>query len=182
VIWLVLAHFLAFLVDPVLGTRRFGREQDLRNLVLWKRLRPLPRQCPRRLTHGEEPTLALMVAEFAPQTTGTQYRRDRCLLPFRPDTILNRHREPVRHKRMWQAPPRCQRLGNVRGPPAVPRAARPQRRRATIWRGCFTVETLCPKMLPVLFFIELGLRRLHLAFPSRGGREFAHILPRAGCQ
>ena len=52
----------------------------------------------------------------------------------------------------------------------------PQRRRATTWRdfirshkdqllACdfFTVETLCLKTIHVLFFVELGTRRVHLA-------------------
>jgi len=63
---------------------------------------------------------------------------------------------------------------------AAPRRHRvppaPQRRRATSWRafinrhkdqllacGCFTVETLLLQTLHVLFFIEMGTRRVHLA-------------------
>ncbi len=74
-------------------------------------------------------------------------------------------------------------LGHAVSPSAVRAALRrhrvppaPQRRRATTWRDCiqqhkeqllacdfFTIETLCLRTLHVLFFIEVGTRRVPLA-------------------
>ncbi len=78
----------------------------------------------------------------------------------------------------------------------------PQRRRATTWRdfirshkdqllACdfFTVETLCLKTLHVLFFIEVGTRRVHLAgctahptaaWVTQQARQFAWTVQDAG--
>ena len=47
VFWFVLTHFVAFLVDLVVGTRRGDREKDLQSLVLRHQVRLLQRQRPR---------------------------------------------------------------------------------------------------------------------------------------
>ena len=99
-LWFVLGHFVAFLVDLVLGTRRGNREKDLQILVLRHQVRLLQRQRPRppRLTHGKKLTLAVLAAALARLTTGPRSRLDQYLLLFKPDTILTWHRELVRGK------------------------------------------------------------------------------------
>jgi len=217
VFWFVLGHFVAFLVDLVLGTRPGDRDKDLQILVLRHQLRLAQRQRPRPpwLTRGEKLTLAVLAAALARLTTGPRNRLDQYLLLFKPDTILKWHRELVRRK--W-----TYRRGNRGGRPAIPseiealvlRLARenprwghrriqgelgkighavsasavraalrrhrvppaPHRRQTTTWRdfiqrhkdqvlACdfFTVETLWLKTLHILFFVEVGTRRVHLA-------------------
>jgi len=217
VLWFVLGHFVAFLVDLVLGTRRGNREKDLQILVLRHQVRILQRQRPRppRLTRGEKLTLAVLGAALARLTVGPRHQLDRYLFLFRPDTILGWHRELVRRKwtyrrvnpggrptipsevealvlrLAWENPRwghrRIQgelgKLGHAVSASAVRAALRrhrvppaPQRRKATAWRefirahkdqllACdfFTVETLFLKTLHVLFFLEIGTRRVHFA-------------------
>ena len=70
-LWFVLAHFVAFLVDLVIGARQRGRDKDLQILVLQHQVRLLQRQRPRppRLTRGEKLTLAVLAAALARLTT-----------------------------------------------------------------------------------------------------------------
>src|SRR5439155_2594571 len=100
VFWFVLAHFVAFLVDLVLGTRPGSREKDLQILVLRHQVRLLQRQRPRppRLTRGEKLTLAVLTTALARLTAGPRHQLDQYLLLFKPDTILKWHRELVRRK------------------------------------------------------------------------------------
>src|SRR3954447_13553373 len=100
VFWFLLGHFVAFLVDSVLGTRPGDREKDLQILVLRHQLRLAQRQRPRpsRLTRGEKLTLAVLAAALARLTAGPRSRLDQYLLLFTPDTILKWHRELVRRK------------------------------------------------------------------------------------
>jgi hypothetical protein len=217
VFWFLVGHFVAFLVDLVLGTRPGDRDKDLQIVVLRHQLRLAQRQRPRppRLTRGEKLTLAVLAAALARLTARPRGRLDQYLLLFKPDTILKWHRDLVRRK--W-----TYRCGNPGGRPAIPaeveslilQLARenprwghrriqgelaklghpvsasavlavlrrnrvppaPQRRRVTTWRdfiqrhkdqalACdfFTVETLWLKTLHVLFFLEVGTRRVHLA-------------------
>ncbi len=99
-VWFVLAHLVAFLVDLVLGMRRHDRDKDPQILVLRQQVRLLQRQRPRppRLTRGEKLTLAVLVTALARLTTGPRSHLDQWVLLFKPDTILKWHRELVRRK------------------------------------------------------------------------------------
>jgi len=99
-LWFVLGHFVAFLVDLVLGTRRGDRDKDLQILVLRHQLRLAQRQRPRppRLTRGEKLTLAILAAALVRVTVSQRVPLDQYLLLFKPDTILKWHRELVRRK------------------------------------------------------------------------------------
>ena len=217
VFWFVLAHLVGFLVDLVFGARQRGRDKDLQIMVLRHQVRLLQRQRPRapRLTRGEKLTLAVLAAALARLTTGPRHQLDQYLLLFKPNTILQWHRELVRRKwtyrrtsrggrptipaevdalilRLARENPRwghrriqgeLGKLGHTVSASAVRAALRrhrvppaPQRQRATTWRAfitrhkeqllaCdfFTVETLLLKTLHVLFFLEVGTRRVHLA-------------------
>ncbi len=105
VFWFVLMHFVAFfvdvVVDVVVGTRPGNREKDLQILVLRHQVRLLQRQRPRppRLTRGEQLTLAVLAAALARLTADPRRQLDQYLLLFKPDTILQWHRELVR--RTW---------------------------------------------------------------------------------
>src|SRR3954469_4797183 len=96
----MLGHFIALLVDLVVGTRRGDREQDLQILVLRHQLRLAQRQRPRppRLTRGEKLTLAVLTAALARLTVGPRHQLDQYLLLFKSDTILKWHRALVRRK------------------------------------------------------------------------------------
>jgi len=172
---------------------------------------------------------------------GPRRQLDRCVLLFKPDTILAWHRALVRRKwtyrrtnqggrpsistaiealilRLARENPRwghrrvqgeLGKLGHAISASAVRAALRrhrvppaPQRRRATTWRAflqqhkdqllaCdfFTVETLWLKTLHILFFIEVGTRRVHLAgctahptaaWVTQQARQFAWTLQEAG--
>jgi len=217
VVWFVLAHVVAFLVDLATGMRLGDRDKDLQILVLRHQVRLLQRQRPRppRLTRGEKLTLAVLAAALARLAVGSRHQLDQYLLLFKPDTILSWHRDLVRRKwthrrtdlggrpaiptevrslilRLAREHPRwghrhiqgeLGKLGHAVSASAVRAALRrhrvppaPQRQRATTWRefinrhkdqllACdfFTVETLCLKTLHVLFFLEVGTRRVHLA-------------------
>ena len=241
--WPVLAHLVTFLVDLVLGLRWRDRDKDLQILVLRHQVRLLQRQRPRppRLTRGEKLTLAVLAAALARLTAGPRGQLDRCLLLFKPDTVLRWHRELVRRKwtyrrrnlggrpaiateiealilRLARENPRwghrriqgeLGKLGHAVSASAVRAALRrhrvppaPQRRRATTWRdfirahkeqllACdfFTVETLWLKTLHVLFFLEVGTRRVHLAgctahptaaWVTQQARQLAWTLQEAG--
>src|SRR6476620_10522527 len=82
-------HFVAFLVDLVVGTRPSNRDKDLQILVLRHQVRLLQRQRPRppRLTRGEKLTLAVLAAALARPTTGARHQLDQYLLLFKPDTV-----------------------------------------------------------------------------------------------
>lgn len=66
--WFVFTHFVAFLVDLVLGMRPGNRDKDLQILVLRHQVRLLQRQRPRppRITRAEKLTLAVLTAALAP--------------------------------------------------------------------------------------------------------------------
>src|SRR6476469_8795930 len=99
-VWFVLTHFVAFIVDLVLGTRPGDRDKDLQIRVLRHQLRLAQRQrpCPPRLTRGEKLTLAVLAAALARLTAGPRSHLDQYLLLFKPDTILKWHRALVRRK------------------------------------------------------------------------------------
>src|SRR3954454_8917607 len=114
-VWFVLGHFVAFLVDLALGTRPGDRDKDLQILVLRHQLRLAQRQrpCPPRLTRGEKLTVAVLAAALARLTAGSRDQLSQYLLLFKPDTILKWHRELVRRK--W-----TYRRTNPGGRPTIP--------------------------------------------------------------
>jgi hypothetical protein len=79
VVWFVLGHLVAFVVDLVLGTRSGDRDKDLQILVLRHQLRLAQRERPRppQLTRGEKLTLAVLAAALARLTAGPRCRLDR---------------------------------------------------------------------------------------------------------
>ncbi len=215
-LWFVLAHLLAFLVDLVTLTRRPDRDKDLQILLLQHQLRLVQQRPQPRLTHWEKLTLAVLTAKLAHLTAGPRAQLDRYVLLFKPDTILKWHRELVRRKwtvrrtaaggrpairaevealilRLARENPgwgygrlqgELRKLGHPLGrstvrdvlrrhgvPPAPVRRRQPSTWRAFLQRhrdqllACdfFTVETLFLQTVYVLFFIELGTRRVHLA-------------------
>ena len=99
-VWFVLGHLVAFVVDLVRGTRSGDRDKDLQILVLRHQLRLAQRQRPRPpwLTRGEQLTLAVLTAALARLTAGPRRQLDRYLLLCKPDTLLTWHRELVRRK------------------------------------------------------------------------------------
>lgn len=217
-VWFVLLHLGAFLVDLLTATRRTDRDKDFEILLLRHQLRLLQRERPRppRLSRWEKLTLAVLTAKLARLTDGPRARLEHVVLLFKPETVLGWHRELVRRKwttrrrttggrpatsaevealilRLARENPtwgyrRIQgelaKLGHLLGhvtvrtilrrhglPPAPER-----RRRGNTWRAflsrhrdqllaCdfFTVETLFLQTLYVLFFVQLGTRRVHLA-------------------
>ena len=92
--WFVLAHSVACLLDPVVGTRRGDRETGLQILVLRQHLRLLRRRRPHppRRTHGEKPTPAVLTAALARSTSGPRRQLGRYLLLCQPDIVLQWHR------------------------------------------------------------------------------------------
>ncbi len=216
-VWLILGHLIAFLVDLIAGRRAAMDEKDLEIAVLRHQLRILERKRmrPPRLARWEKLTLAVLAAKLA-GLVGERSELRRSLVLFQPETVLRWHRDLVRQK--WT----FRRSGAVGRPPlaadlealvlrlaaengrwgysrihgelrklghAVSRSAvrdllkrrhvapAPQRgRRGDSWRAflrrhgeqllaCdfFTVETLFLQTVHVLFFIEIGTRRVHLA-------------------
>jgi putative transposase len=115
VFWFLVGHFVAFLVDLVLGTRPGDRDKDLQILVLRHQLHLAQRQRPRppRLTRGEQLTLAVLAAALTRLTAGPRSYLDQYLLLFKPDTSLTWHRALVRRK--W-----TYRRENPGGRPAIP--------------------------------------------------------------
>jgi transposase InsO family protein len=217
VFWFVLAHLAAFLVDLATTGRRGDRDRVLEIALLRQQLRILQRQRPRppRLTRAEQLTLAVLTAALARLAAAPRRQLERCVLLFKPDTVLGWHRALVRRKwtyrranlggrptipaeveglilRLARENPRwghrriqgeLAKLGYAVSASAVRAALRrhrvppaPQRRQATMWHqfitrhtdqllACdfFTVETLFLKTIHVLFFLEVGTRRVHLA-------------------
>ena len=98
--WFVLAHLVRLLVDLATAGRRGDRDQALEIVLLRQQLRILQRQRPRppRITRAEKLTLAVLTAALARMAGGPRRQFDRCVLLFKPDTILAWHRELVRRK------------------------------------------------------------------------------------
>ena len=97
--WFVPTHMVAYLVDLVSVRRRPDRDKDLQILLLQHQVRLLQRQRPQpRLTRWEKLTFAVLTSRLAQCTAGPRSRLDRCVLLFKPDTVLKWHRELVRRK------------------------------------------------------------------------------------
>src|SRR5262245_38059473 len=82
-----------FLIDLATAGRRGDRDQAL-ELVLLRRQRPRPP----RITRAEKLTLAVLTAALARLAGGPRRQLERCVLLFKPDTILAWHRALVRRK------------------------------------------------------------------------------------
>jgi putative transposase len=217
-IYFLLAHCLAFLLDVIAIAGRSDREKDLEILLLRQQLRMLQRKHPHppRLSRWEKLGLAVLAAKLRALSSGARTRLDQVVLLFKPATLLKWHRELVRRKWTFRKGPPHGRppissdlealilrlarenptwgYGKLEGelhklgydigrstirdvlkrkgvPPAPERTTR-----GSSWQtflkhhqdeilACdfFTVETAWLKTLYVLFFIELGSRRVHLA-------------------
>ena len=126
--WFCVAHFVAFLVDLVVGARRGDRDKDLQILVLRHQVRLLQRQRPRppRLTRGEKLTLAVLAAALARLTAGPRQ-------PARPvPAPVQAGHDPRSGTANWSGAsgPTGGRSG------AVARPSRPRWRRSSSgWRG-----------------------------------------------
>jgi hypothetical protein len=98
--WQGLAHLATFLADLATAGRRGERDQLLEIVLLRQQLRLLQRQRPGspRLTRAEKLTLAVLTAGLARLAGGPRRHLDRCVLLFKPDTVLGWHRALVRRK------------------------------------------------------------------------------------
>ena len=107
--WLVLAHSVAFLLDPVVGTRRGDRAKGLQILLLRQQRRLLRRRRrhPPRRTHGEKRTLAVLTAALARSTGGPRRQLDRYRLLCTPDSVLQGHRAAPRRAAACPTSIRC---------------------------------------------------------------------------
>ncbi|HSH78364.1 MAG TPA: helix-turn-helix domain-containing protein [Herpetosiphonaceae bacterium] len=217
-IYFLLAHMFAFLLDLIAIAWRSDHEKDLEILLLRQQLHILQRKRPGppRISRWEKLALAVLAAKLTAVGSSARSRMGQIVLVFKPETLLKWHRELVRckwtftNRRMGGRPPITAELealilrlakenprwgyGKLHGellklgydlsrttvkdvlkrhrvPPAPERA-----KRASSWRSflhhyqdqilaCafFTVETVWLKTIYVLFFIEIGTRRVHLA-------------------
>ena len=217
-IFFLLAHAWALLLDLIWLGRQSNLDKDVEILLLRQQLRILQRKQPRppRISRWERLTLLVLAGKLTAMTNSARIRLGQLVFLFKPETLLKWHRELVRRK--WTL-----RRGVPRGRPAIGselealilRLARenptwgygklegellklgydigrstirevlkrkhvppaPERRKqGSSWRtflrhyqdqmlACdfFTVETAWLQTLYVLFFIELGSRRVHLA-------------------
>jgi len=205
-------------VDLIWLSRRDDQDKDIEILLLRQQLRILQRKQPRapRISRWEKVTLLVLAGKLTTLTTSARSRISQVVLLFKPETLLNWHRELVRRKWTFKkkvslgrpaTSPELEALilqlakenpswgyGKLEGelgklgydigrstirdvlkrhrvPPAPERE-----KRGSTWRmflshyrdeivACdfFTVETAWLKTLYVLFFIEVGSRRVHLA-------------------
>ncbi len=217
-IYFLLAHSFAFLLDLVAIARRSDHQKDLEILFLRQQLRILQRKHahPPRISRWEKLTLAVLAAKLRAVGTSARSRLGQSVLGFKPETLLKWHRELVQrkwtftHRRVGGRPPISSDLEALilrlakenprwgystihgelleldhdigrttvkdvlkrhRVPPAPERA-----QHASSWRAflghyqaqvlaCdfFTVEAVWLQTLYVLFFLERGTRRVHVA-------------------
>src|SRR3712207_2689591 len=99
-VWFVLLHLLAFVVELLTATHRADQDKDVEILLLRHQLLLVQRERPQplRLSRWEKLTLAVLAAKLARLTTGPRTRLDQILRLFKPDTVLKWHRELVRRK------------------------------------------------------------------------------------
>ncbi len=99
-IFSVLAHILAFVIDLCTGGRRSEQAKDLEILVLRQQLRILQRTQthPPRPTRWEKLTLAVLTATLKDVAKKVRHPWRHSLLLFTPETILRWHRDLVRRK------------------------------------------------------------------------------------
>ena len=217
-IFFLLAHAWAALLDLIWRGRRAERDKDIEILLLRQQLCILQRNRPRppRISRWEKLTLLVFAGTLTGMTSSARVRLSQVVILFKPDTLLKWHRELVRRKWTFKKkaalgrPPISPELetlllrlakenptwgyGKLEGelgklryaigrstikdvlkrkrvPPAPERG-----KHASSWRtflahyqdqivACdfFTVETAWLQTLYILFFIELGSRRVRLA-------------------
>lgn len=99
-IYFVLAHIWAFLLDLIAITRRSDREKDLEILLLRQQLRILQRKQPHppHIARWEKLGLVVLAAKLMAVSSSARTRLDQVVLLFKPATLLTWHRELVRRK------------------------------------------------------------------------------------
>jgi hypothetical protein len=99
-VWLLLGHLVAFLVDLLAARRRAADGKDLEIVLLRHQLRILQRKAgrPPRLARWEKLTLAVLAAKLA-RLVRRRGELRRSLILFQPETVLRWHRDLVR--RQW---------------------------------------------------------------------------------
>jgi len=95
-VWLILGHPVAFLVDLIAGGRRAADGNDLEIVLLRHQLRILQRKAERapRLARWEKLTLAVLTAKLA-RLVPRRGELQRSLVLFQPETVLRWHRDLV---------------------------------------------------------------------------------------
>ena len=117
-LWSVLTHLVAFIVDLVVGAHRAERTKDLEIALLRHQIRLLQRRSTRslRLSRWEKLTIAVLAAKLGRLVAGSRGRLARAVLLVQPETVLRWHRELVRRK--W-----TYRRRGAGGRPSVPAEA-----------------------------------------------------------
>ncbi len=95
-VWLILGHPVAFLVDLIASGRRAADGNDLEIVLLRHQLRILQRKAGRapRLARWEKLTLAVLTAKLA-RLVPRRGELQRSLVLFQPETVLRWHRDLV---------------------------------------------------------------------------------------
>ncbi len=103
-LWFVLVHSFALLLDLVAIVWLSDREKDLELLLLRQQVHILQRKLhhPPRISRWEKCTLAMLAVQFMRLTAATRTRLGHSILVFKPDTVLKWHRELVRRKWTYQ--------------------------------------------------------------------------------
>jgi putative transposase len=96
----LLAHLVAFLIELFTIRCRSDQPKDLEILLLRQQLRILQRHHPAtpRIARWEKLGLAVLAAKFTDLGSGAKTKLNHVLLLFKPDTVLKWHRELVRRK------------------------------------------------------------------------------------
>jgi hypothetical protein len=99
-LYLLVTQVFAFLIDLVGLPRRTVRQKDLEILILRQQLRIMQRLHPTapRISPWEKLGLALLAAKLAGLGPGGKSKLNEVMLLFKPQTVLNWHRDLVRHK------------------------------------------------------------------------------------
>jgi hypothetical protein len=99
-IYLLLTQVLAFLIDLIALRRRTERQKDLEILILRQQLRIMQRLHPAapRISPCEKLGLAVLAAKLSSPGRDGKSKLDEVILLFKPQTVLNWHRELVRRK------------------------------------------------------------------------------------
>jgi putative transposase len=96
----LLAHLVALLIELFTIRCRSDQPKDLEILLLRQQLRILQRHHPAtpRIARWEKLGLAVLAAKFTDLGSGAKTKLNHVLLLFKPDTVLKWHRELVRRK------------------------------------------------------------------------------------
>ncbi len=150
------------------------REKDIEIMLRRQQLRIVERRQPRgpRLERWEKLPLVALTARLRAETTQWRERLSLTMLLFKPDTVLKWHRQLVRRKWTFGQPSKG---GRPRIEPEIEswivRLVKENPwgtflnhyKQQMLACDFFTVETVWLQTLYVLFFIELGTRRVYLA-------------------